>query len=456
MRGPFTFEGKIRRLPYALLSLGLFFSQHLVTILVFDIERRRLAIDWTFYATSLRALVTQSASTDLTLILALAYFLLVAWALAALAFRRAADADISEWIAAAAVAPIVQIPVILLLCALPSSGVERPPRERDPYDERDISWVAAAQGVVAGMALTLLAVTFGALVFGAYGFGMFFVSPLVIGAVTGYFANRRGDIGVGRTMRLVCWATLFGGAGLVVAALEGAVCIVMAAPLGIVAAMLGGVLGRAMAVATTRPASHTVSAFVLLPVVFGLEAVFPPLASFDTVQTITIDAPLDAVWRSVVDMGNIDEPVSLPFRLGMAYPVRGEVVGEGVGASRYSEFSTGVAIERVTEWIPERKLAFVVEKDVPAMRELSPYAHVHAPHVVGYFRTREASFELVAREGGRTEIVERTSHELRLDPTLYWLPLARLVVAENNARVLQHIKHRAEQGSGLVRKAAAE
>ena len=77
------------------------------------------------------------------------------------------------------------------------------------------------------------------------------------------------------------------------------------------------------------------------------------------------------------------------------------------------------------------------------MRELSPYAHVHAPHVVGYFRTTNTSFELVRSASG-TEVIERTSHELRLEPVLYWLPLARSIVAANNARVLRHLKREAE------------
>lgn len=133
----------------------------------------------------------------------------------------------------------------------------------------------------------------------------------------------------------------------------------------------------------------------------------------------------------------------MPFRLGLAYPLRGKVLGEGTGALRVGEFSTGTVRERVTEWIPNRKLAFITLNEVPAMRELSPYAHVHAPHVVGYFRTMRTSFELVRRASG-TEVIERTSHELRLEPVLYWLPLARSIVAANNARVLSYLKREAE------------
>jgi hypothetical protein len=49
------------------------------------------------------------------------------------------------------------------------------------------------------------------------------------------------------------------------------------------------------------------------------------------------------------------------------------------------------------------------------------------------------------RSDGHTDVIERTSHELRLEPVLYWLPLARWVVHENNARVLAHIRRHAER-----------
>ena len=88
------------------------------------------------------------------------------------------------------------------------------------------------------------------------------------------------------------------------------------------------------------------------------------------------------------------------------YPLGASVIGEGVGATRLGVFSTGTALERVTEWEPGRKLAFAVLQDVPAMRELSPYAHVHAPHNIGYFSTKETSFELIP---GRAEALGSSS-----------------------------------------------
>src|SRR5262249_34030937 len=178
--------------------------------------------------------------------------------------------------------------------------------------------------------------------------------------------------------------------------------------------------------------------------VFAVESALSAAMSFDTHETIAISAPPGAVWRAIVHMDAIAKPTTLPFRLGVAYPLGGEIIGEGVGALRHGAFSTGAGLERVVEWVPERKLSLVVLNDVPAMRELSPYRHVHAPHVVGYFQTTEISFEIRPQANGDTELVERSSHVLRLEPALYWLPMARWVVHENNSRVFRPIRQQAE------------
>ena len=445
MQNPFSFEGEIRPLPYVLWSLGLFFSQHLIAFVILELQGQSVIPSLWFLAQPFRELLTlyQEAPTPIV-VLALLYLLIVHWALAALAVRRAVNARFSGWIAAAAITPIIQLPVIIALCLLPprSTGEPAAPAQTPSADP---GWVAAAQGVLAGIAFTIFAVAFGALVFGNYGFGLFVVAPFLIGALTAFLANRKGDLGSRRTAGLVIFTVVLGSVGLVLTALEGIVCIVMAAPLALLLAWLGGLMGRRLAVAGRGSGRQAVSALVLLPLAFTVEGVFPTTMSFETRETILVNAPAEQVWKAIVQMDAIDAPPALPFRLGVAYPIRGEVLGEGVGALRRGEFSTGTAIERVTEWVPNKKLAFVVLQDVPGMRELSPYEHVHAPHVVGYFRTSTTSFELLERTNGVTEVVERTSHQLKLDPILYWLPLARWVVHENNARILTHIRRQAEQ-----------
>src|SRR5262245_46122155 len=188
-------------------------------------------------------------------------------------------------------------------------------------------WGAALLGVLAGIGLTLAAVAMGTLAFGTYGYGLFLLTPFVIGVITAYVANYRADIGTGRTALSVAIAVLLGGLGLVAVALEGLICIIMAAPLGMGMALIGGVLGRAMALRAKRPARQTLSCIALLPLMFAVEHVLPPSAHFDTEQTIAVAAPPEAVWKSILSTDPVEGPLALPFRLGVAYPLRGEVVG---------------------------------------------------------------------------------------------------------------------------------
>lgn len=454
MINPFSFHGSIGRAVYALWALPIFFAQYAVGWLValwLGVPVRQHDV---FYFLPLRPLLSDQIvppydarmlSLSAT-ILAFVCILLTCWALAALTYRRAKENDAGGWTAAAAVTPLLQFPIIFVMSIWPPrTPFPEPVLEADRHRQM-AGWGGALQGMIAGIALTLGAVALSALVFGTYGYGIFLASPFVIGAVVGYVANRKADLSESETNKIVRRAGFFSCLALLATALEGLGCLLMAAPLAIFAAMLGGIVGGDAGRRARQGAGGRIASSVaVLPLIFALEAVFPPSLMFSTEQTILVHAPPDRVWKAILRMETIGEPLSLIYHIGIAYPVRGRVFGEGIGALRYGDFSTGTAVERVTQWEVNRKLAFVVLKDIPGLRELSPYRHVHAPHVHGYFTTRETSFELIARDGGVTEIVERTAHELKLDPALYWLPFARFMVDTNNARVLRHIKAQAER-----------
>jgi hypothetical protein len=119
-----------------------------------------------------------------------------------------------------------------------------------------------------------------------------------------------------------------------------------------------------------------------------------------------------------------------------------------VGAARSGYFSTGVAREKVTEWQEDRTLGFVVLKQPPAMTEMSPYRHVHAPHVNGYFETGETRFELERLGADRTKLTILAAHRLRIDPVIYWEPIARWAAQSNTRRVLRDLKLKAEAKPG--------
>jgi uncharacterized protein YndB with AHSA1/START domain len=330
----------------------------------------------------------------------------------------------------------------VLLLALVPEDVREPDEERE--FEPGFEAAHVIQGLVAGMAIIVLAVLISAVTFGAYGWGLFVMTPFLVGITTAYLANRRTPLRSGRTLPLVVAAAALGTAALVFLALEGIVCILMAAPLGALAAAAGGAVGRAAALAVHHRGKPLMS-LAALPALFALEAAMPPAVPVETAEAIEISAPPAAVWAALTGDKPIQEAPGVVAQAGLAYPIASHIVEGSVGGERLGEFSTGTARERITEWVPGRKLAFRVLSQPPAMEEMSPYRRVHAPHVSGYFETSAGSFEIEALPGGGTRLTARAAHVLRMDPVLYWEPVARWAIYTNVTRVLRDLKHKAER-----------
>ncbi|ODT85323.1 SRPBCC family protein [Phenylobacterium sp. SCN 70-31] len=398
--------------------------------------------DWGLWLLPFRRLTQIEGLPPAFLAGGLVLMLAVACVLALLSFRRTASDGADAGLAAVAIVPVIQFAAFAWFVLAP---MLRRPSPVSAEAWRGDGWAAVTQAILAGTGLMVFAVAASTLVFGAYGFGLFVLSPLLVGFATGFLVNRRTEPrSAGATAGWVFGATFIGSAMLIAFGLEGGICMVMASPIMAGPAIVGGLVGREFAIAGRARTKPVVMSLAIMPLAFAVDAAMPPETLLITHETIEIDAPPSLVWAALIDMGEIGPEPALPFRLGLAYPLRAEFRGAGVGAERIGVFSTGEAHERVTAWEPGRRLAFEVLIQPPAMRELSPHRIVHAPHAIGYFETAWTSFDLWPTASGGTRLVERAEHRLRLEPVAYWAPMARWAIQANNARVLDHIRRTAE------------
>ena len=447
MSSAVRFEGPAGRAAYVGASATVFVLQDVVLLPAF--MRNGGAIydaPWWVWCNPVRTLLTPTLAgrADMPSLLAAGMLAALAAdaALVWLAFRRAKQIDRGGWTATLVIVPFLQLVAIAWLAAAPHRSGETDiggTEQRGRLGAR-----TAVSGLLIGVGSIVGTVALSTLVFHTYGGVLFLVSPFLIATAVGYLANRSGSVGIGRTLGLVFIAFLLGGAALIGFAFEGAICLLMATPLIAVMGFTGGALGAGLATLGQRGRGTTLTSIAFIPILLAAEAVLPPHAGFDSVVSTDVAAPPSAVWDAVVHMGPIPDAPAAPFRWGLAYPLSGEILGTGVGSMRRGVFSTGVAYERVTEWVPNEKLSFVVLSDPPTMHELSPYANVNAPHVSGYFRTLDARFTLTPLPDGRTRLTLATRHALDLEPAMYWLPLAQWAVSANKARVLGHFRQQAE------------
>src|SRR5207247_7940809 len=102
----------------------------------------------------------------------------------------------------------------------------------------------------------------------------------------------------------------------------------------------------------------------------GLAALLAPLVvlasprqgapSHEVVTAVAIDAPPAVVWRHVVTFPELPPPREWLFRAGVAAPLRAQIEGTGVGATRYCDFTTGSFVEPMRVWEENRRLGLVI------------------------------------------------------------------------------------------------
>jgi hypothetical protein len=330
---------------------------------------------------------------------------------------------------------------MLLLCGLPSRAPSSAPRSRTPEPTRARAIaLAAAPAAALGVAAMALSV----LVVDSYGAMLFVGTPFAMGFTAGYLLNRNGDRGSFLTQAAAAIAVVAASGALLLFALEGAVCLAMAAPPAVVLAALGGALGRSVARQHRLRAPQAAAQLLAIPLLIGAEAAAPPTPLREVASSIVIDAPPELVWPHVVGFTQLPPPTQLVFRLGIAYPMRARIEGSGVGAVRYCEFSTGPFVEPITAWDAPRRLAFDVASQPEPMHETSPYRHVRAPHLVDGLVARRGEFRLVELPGGRTRLEGSTWYQLDMAPEPYWRLYSNALIGAIHQRVLAHVKKLAE------------
>lgn len=380
-----------------------------------------------------------------------------AWIGLSMSVRRAVDAGRSPWWGIAFLLPFVNWIAIAVLCLLPSrerwvTG-DAPARILRDAGVLQSKIRVVLIGVVSGVLLTFAILWVSVYLLKEYGAALFIGAPLMVGAVVSFLLNRRTRCGMAESVAFSILSLVIAGASMLLFALEGIICLLMAAVPALFMCAAGAALGRTIAQMIDKsgasPSRGLMASVLLLPLLAGIESRLgivdssPPL--HEVASSIEIDATPAEVWEHVIDFPELGSPGAWVERIGIAYPIRARLEGRGVGAVRYCEFSTGPFVEPITVWEPGKRLAFDVASQPPPLKEWSPYHNLHPPHLDGYFRSKRGEFRLIALSEGRTRLEGSTWYELDVAPVGYWSMLADFIVHRIHLRVLRQVRRHAEE-----------
>ncbi|MDB4987979.1 MAG: hypothetical protein JWN04_3157 [Myxococcaceae bacterium] len=337
----------------------------------------------------------------------------------------------------------------------------------DSHPAQRLTWRALARrkdvvfalgaGVAYGIATQLLArfAAFGP-VYLLMSLGYVFVLPGVLGFITaqaidpgrGLFAT----LGLSCLTGLLCLLVAF------VVGWEGTICLIMAAPVYLLACSAGGALGyraRHPAGTDTRyPRRFAIAVVLTLPLASGLaESRFAEPAALRVVtSSIDIAAEASLVWQQIARVAPITEPQhSFFFTMGFPRPVEATLSHEGVGGVRHASFEHGLLfIETVTVWQPPRELRFTIAADAAQTPLTTLDAHV----VVGgrYFDVLEGGYRIEPLPNRRVRLHLDSRHRISTRFNFYsslWSDYLMSEIQENILLVLKQRCERLERGGSI-------
>jgi len=357
--------------------------------------------------------------------------------------------------------PILNLLFFLLLCFLPSR--QRGEREEAvpwpavrlldgviPRSQLGSAVLSIAFTTVIGLVFVLL----GTAVIGEYGWSLFVALPFCLGLFAVLLHSYHGPRSFWTCFNVALLPIAILGGLLLVVAIEGIICLLMAAPLALGLAALGGSLGYYIQAnywrPRTSPALLSLLIFVM-PAIFGAEqGVALRRPTFVVRTSIDVKAPPEQVWQQVVAFAEIPPPTEMLFRAGIAYPIRAEITGRGPGAMRRCIFSTGPFLEPIEVWDEPRLLKFGVIASPAPLNEMTPYGHIEPRHLHDYFISEEGQFLLTALPDGGTRLEGTTNYRNAMWPAAYWHIWSDYIIHRIHLRVLRHIKEAAEGSSAGI------
>ena len=283
-----------------------------------------------------------------------------------------------------------------------------------------------------------------------------FLVPLLIGMLTVYRlapAQRTW----GKALLLPWIPTLLFVAGTALLLIEGSICIVMALPIFLATASLGGlVMWLVMKFAV--PPKSVVSSFLVLPALAGLFERDLPLRDVRETSdaSVHIAAPPQAIWRLINRAERIapaEMAAGWAYRIGVPHPLEAVTVDTAGGRVRKLRWEQGVHFdEPILDWDENRYIRW---RYVFAADSIPPGALDEHVAVGGrYFDLIDTSYTLDP-EGDGTRLSIHVTYRVSTGFNWYAARVARWLVDDSARTILAFYQRRCE-GPARVAVATAQ
>lgn len=322
-------------------------------------------------------------------------------------------------------------------------------RQTSGLKRRNLIILGAATGFFYGIGLRVLA-SYQPAHYVVMTAGFICLMPFAMGCIAVYFA----EIGAPRRVRtwiLLPWAPLMAALGaMAITLLEGSICIAMFAPLAMLLASVGGVVGglAARLIKSNRARRFTMMCVMVLPLVTAPweKHVLYQNQEREVENVIDIAASPEVIWHNIERVRAIrreELPASWSHRVGFPDPVEATLSHEGLGGVRNASFTGGLYfLETVDVWEPGCRLAFTIAAQTDAIPPTTLDEHVRVGGA--YFDVLRGEYRLEPLRNGTIRLHLSSRHRISTDFNWYAHLWTDAVMSDLQQRILFVIRNRCE------------
>ncbi len=315
----------------------------------------------------------------------------------------------------------------------------------------------ALLGIFSGVPFALLYGALARIVFGAskgndtlfttMTIAFLFLVPIAVGALTVFLAPAKYRTSLPHALLMPLLSSLIALVVVTVLAWEALICIVMALPIVVAMATLGGFLvWLAFRLRSQSSNTQILGLILLAPYAFApVERIIPVVDSVRTVHTqIVINADEATIWQNITHIPTIkdqERSFSVAHDLfGVPKPLEATLTFDGAGGVRRGIYQGGMAtVQSILEWQPYRYYRFTVKLD-PHSTPPVPYTDIGGP----YFDLLEGSYRLEPLGNGQVRLHLYSQHRLSTRFNAYGGWWTDAILADFQSHLLEIIKARSE------------
>ena len=300
--------------------------------------------------------------------------------------------------------------------------------------------------VILALAIVGLLYTIEYIFFESYGAVTFLFAPLVLGFLPVVLYAQFNGVAPPSPFKLGLVTLASAMLIILLAALDGILCLAMATPIAVPIALLGSWIGKTVIHKTPPAIGPTLSVVLLLGAAsLGFDLGSAPARLLPVRTAVQINASAQTVWDEMLEFDTIQRERDWLFKTGISYPVDAHVIMTATDTVRYCNFSTGSFVEPITTWDPPRLLAFDVREQPVPMSEMNPFYDIHPSHLETTFLSRKGQLKLTEIGPGLTELEGTTWYEVHMGPEWYWRAWSDFIIHRIHLRVLNTVKFAAEE-----------